>query len=64
MPSSEDCMAARSEVYNQAVLQLIKEGHQRKSAEMIAQRMSYDEKVQYAEKYRGKKIYRGPYSPY
>ena len=63
MPSSEDCIDARNRVKEWAVQALIKEGHPERSAEMIVERMPYDEQVRYAEKVNGP-IYRGPYSPY
>ncbi len=64
MPSSEECINARLEVKNNAIKALIKYGkHQPHSAKMIADRMNYDEQIEWAEKIMGK-IYRGPYSPY
>jgi hypothetical protein len=64
MPSSEDMIEARNEVRQNAIQQLVREGHAEHSAIEIAKRMSYDEAIQYAQKYTGKPIYRGPYSPY
>jgi hypothetical protein len=63
MPSSEECIEAQANVKKWAIEALVKEGHPEHSAQMIVDRMSYDEQVELAEKIHGK-IYRGAYSPY
>ena len=63
MPSSEECAEAQGNVRQWAKEALVRAGHAANSAEMIVQRMSYDEQVEWAEKVHGK-IYRGAYSPY
>ena len=63
MPSSEEIYEAKAQVREWAIEALMKDGHPRKSAEMIADRMNYDERIKYAEKVHGP-IYRGAYSPF
>ena len=63
MPSSEQCIEAEGQVAEWAVEALVKEGHPERSARMLVDRMSYEERIEYAEKTHGK-IYRGAYSPY
>lgn len=58
MPSSEDCLEARQQVWEWAVEQLVLEGHPKHSAEEIVKHMSYESRVEKAEKLRGP-IYRG-----
>lgn len=64
MPSSEDCIDARNQIRDWAVEQLVKEGHARHSALEIVKHMCYENQIEKAEKYLGRPIYRGPYSPY
>lgn len=64
MPSSEDCINAESEVQELAIEQLQIEGHPLASATEIVRHMSYDERINAAERKLGRRIYRGAYSPY
>ena len=64
MPSSEECYEAQSSVKKWAKQALIlMGGHHEDSAEMIVNRMNYNEQIEWAEKVHGP-IYRGAYSPY
>ncbi len=64
MPSTEECIKAQAQVKEWAIQQLIKEGHNRFSAEEIVKHMDYNKQISKAENLLGNSIYRGPYSPY
>lgn len=63
MPSSEECCDAKNDIKKWAIDVMVRRGHALRSAEMIIERMAYDEQVKLAEEIHGP-IYRGPYSPY
>ncbi len=64
MPSSDECIEASIQLKEWAKNSLVQKGWPEHYAAVCVALMSREERIEEAEKYLGRKIYTGPYSPY